>query len=306
MSAHANGRVCVVGEHTDWAGGPDAACLVAPLAVGVDASVRRADWGLAIHSAFGVTRLGPDLRCVPDDPNRYAAAVARVLLADGHEIPPGRLVIRGELPAGRGFSSSAAVGVATAQALARHGRFELDWQQAADVAYRAEHVDLGVNCGEMDPLACAAPGPLFIDWVTGEKRAVTGSAPMLAAAFPSPVAAEPILAALGADVPREAIDGWGKAAREAVVALEIGDLERLGACLDRAQDLYEALPHPELAAPALAADCRAVREAGALGAKFSGAGGDRSLVAVFGDDAGLEAGRRCLEGLGLAVYEVAR
>ncbi|MCP4805457.1 MAG: hypothetical protein GY913_13910 [Proteobacteria bacterium] len=305
MSGFAHGRVCVVGEHGDWAGGPDAACLVAPLSAGVLATVRRADWGLVIHSAFGVTRLGDDLRCLTGDPNRYVVAVARTLLADGHPLPPGRVVVRSDLPAGRGFSSSAAVSVATARALARHGRFELSWEAAADVAYRAERDDLGVNCGAMDPLACAAPGPLFIDWTTGERRAVQGSAPMLVAAFPELVSAAPILAALGDDVPRDAIAAWGRGARRATEALEAGDLVALGRELDQAQEIYEALPHPALAAPGLSAACQTVREAGALGAKFSGAGGDRSLVAVFADEADRVAGRAALEGLGLLALDVA-
>ena len=293
----------MVGEHCDWASGPDAACLVVPLRVGVEVTVRRADWGLVVHSDYGITRMGSDVRCVADDPNRYVAAVARELVRRGHVLPPARVVVRSTLPAGRGFSSSAAVCVATARGLSAHASVEVP---VADVAYRAEHDDLGVACGEMDPMASAAGAPLFIDWgpPRTERAVVPGSAtPLLVAAFPDEVLAGPILDALADARPNAAFQSWGAGARRAADALERGDLVALGSEMNAAQAVYEGLDIPALRAPKLVETCAALRARGALGAKFSGAGGDRSLVALFADEASAAAGQAVLESRGLLVLD---
>lgn len=303
MIHFAPGRACLLGEHCDWAGGSDAACVVVPLSAGVEVTVRRADWGVAVHSAYGVTRLGPEGRCVAADPNRYVAAVVRELRRRGVKVPGARVVVRATLPAGRGFSSSAAVCVATARALAAHAGVEVD---IADVAYRAEHDDLGVNCGEMDPLACAAARPLFIDWGpprTEHPLRVGVMTPLLVAAFPQEVPAAPILAALAEARPEEAFASWGRGATRAAEALEAGDLAALGQEMNQAQAVYEGLDIAALRAPALESWCGRLRELGALGAKFSGAGGDRSLVALFGDPKQLEAATTRLEEAGLLVLD---
>ena len=262
MIHHAPGRACLIGEHCDWAGGPAAACVVVPLRAGVEVTVRRADWGLVVHSAYGVTRMGAEGRCVADDPNRYVAAVARELLRRGHKLPPARVVVRSDLPAGRGFSSSAAVCVAAARALAAHAGVPVD---AADVAYRAERDDLGVNCGEMDPLACAAGVPLFVSWgPPRSQRALRPGArvPLLVAAFPDEVPAGPLLSALDEARPVAAFEAWGRGAERAAAALEAGDLVALGAELDAAQEVYEGLGVPALEAPKLGERCRQLRALG--------------------------------------------
>jgi galactokinase len=297
----APGRVCLLGEHGDWAGGPEAACLVAPLSAGIEANARALDWGLVIHSDYGVSRLDGAGRCLADDPNRYVAAVARELVRRGHALRPARIVLRASLPAGRGFSSSAAVCVASARALAGLSRLELTDGELADIAYAAEAGDLGVNCGRMDPLACAVGQPLHIDWGTGGSRRLTRDLHLVAAAFPGEVRAEPILAELRRQVPRAAIQAWGRAATEGAAALESNDLGSLGKLMQQAQAVYEGLPHPALRAPGLKRACAEAVAAGALGAKFTGAGGDRSLVALYGSEDERLSGERVLAGLGLTV-----
>ena len=55
--------------------------------------------------------------------------------------------------------------------------------------------------------------------------------------------------------------------------------------MNAAQDAYEAhlLSLPALAAPQLVRACSDLRRWGAHGAKFSGAGGDGSVIALFDD-----------------------
>jgi len=295
MIARAPGRVCLLGEHCDWAG--RGSCLVAPLEAAVEVQVRTLDWGLVVHSELGVSRLDVDARCIEDDPNRYVAAVARELMRRGIQVRGARTVVRSSLPMGRGFSSSAAVCVASAVALAAHAEVELDPDTAAEVALAAERDDLGIGCGPMDPLACAHGRVLHIRWPSGEKRLLDGEPLLLAAAFPEATRSEHILAALAENLNRsdvrKAIDGWGQLAEEGAEC--ISDPVALGSLLTRAQELYDAIDLPALAAPGLKRAQAAIGDL-CTGSKFTGAGGDRSLVAVFQhQDAQVEAGRRLHE-----------
>ena len=83
---------------------------------------------------------------------------------------------------------------------------------------------------------------------------------------------------------RDALDASGARAVDGRRALVEGDLRALGAAMNACQDIYEEdlLPVvPELHAPRLIKAVRALRAAGALGAKFSGAGGDGSVIGLF-------------------------
>ena len=61
----------------------------------------------------------------------------------------------------------------------------------------------------------------------------------------------------------------------------------LGEAMNQCQRTYDealAARVPELRAPKLKSTCAALLDAGALGAKFSGAGGDGSVLALFPDE----------------------
>ena len=121
--------------------------------------------------------------------------------------------------------------------------------------------------------------------------------PLLVAAFPTPRDTPAILAALqdafaeGVDSTsaaaagaQEALSTWASGAEAGARAVETGDLLALGEAMNAAQEVYDRAlaPHiPALAAPALRRTARWLRIQGALGAKFSGAGGDGSLVALL-------------------------
>lgn len=292
----AHGRVCLLGEHCDWAG--TGASLALPLQAEIRVRVSPGDWGLQVRSALGVSRVSADRRVMADDPNRYVVAVAQELWSQGLRWGPSRIVVDSEIPVGRGFSSSAAVCVATARALAALTQRQVD---ALQVAYAAEHDRLGVACGLLDPIACAAPGPVLIQWPSAETQQIPGSPWVLAAALPDPVAAGPLLATLSANRTRPdvqaALQGWGRLAQDAVADLAAQDWRALGDKLNHAQALHDAIA--ELHAPKLARLRAELPHA--LGSKFTGAGGDRSLVAVFAGAQERAAGRAWLEGQGLQV-----
>ena len=91
--------------------------------------------------------------------------------------------------------------------------------------------------------------------------------------------------------------------------MEQGDLERLGESMNAAQEAYEELlePHlPALQAPQLRKAVRTLRSHHALGAKFSGAGGDGSVLGLFRtlDDASAAEAQLSQQGVATRVMEL--
>lgn len=323
------GRVALLGEHCDWAGG---ASLAAPLPLSVTVTAERATEGLSLVTSLdGVALSGrwPAGGSLVDGALRFAPAAALLLARRGIGPVPVALVASSTLPPGRGFSSSAAFNVAVLDALARVCGHELSPEQLAELAYEVEHDLLGVGCGRLDPLATSLGRPevggaaVLLRWEGGlpvEIQAVVPGAcfHLVVGAFSAPRDAPGILATLNRfclgdarDTPvgaavRRAITGFGEAAVVGAQALAAGDAVALGATMNEAQRLYEqelAANLPALGAPGLVAACATLRARGALGAKFSGAGGDGSVVGLFRDAGAATAGRSSLEALGLAAWE---
>ena len=287
----------------------------------VSVTFTRGPAGLIVESpAHGWSRAYPsaeeaDLRDAAD-PLRYVPAVARVLNDDGHTVGSGHILIDGDLPMGRGFSSSAALSVATVRALAP----ELSNLDTAHVAYRAEHDLMGVACGPMDQMACAIGRPILIDWNRpDEPEIITPGQPvhLVVGAFAQPRDTLLILATLNAhhaghgdpdDVAavRAAISAWARLAPLAAQALTNGDARRLATTMNQAQHTYEQLLGARLealAAPRLALAVRALRHHGAYGAKFSGAGGEGSVVGVAPDEDAACGLSKVLRNMGLSAWE---
>jgi len=157
MSAHvfwAPGRVNLIGEFTDLAGGP---VLPAALDLGVRIEAAAADAiDLCSHELGGRARLAADGSPLGGESEgwaRYIAAVASELALLGR---PG-VGLEGEifstLPIGAGLSSSAALEVAIGLALCAVADFPLEPLELAKAARRAEHRAVGVPCGILDQAA---------------------------------------------------------------------------------------------------------------------------------------------------------
>jgi len=171
-AASAPGRVNLIGEHLDYNGGP-----VLPAAIN-----RRTAVAVGPASAWHFVS-GIDERVhhrTIDEPMRqewtdYLVGVIRELRALGMPLTGGRVAVATSLPIGAGLSSSAALTVAAARALSALAGRQLTAEQLEDVAYRAEHDQVGVRCGHMDQTiaAFARPGTaLFFDTRTGRRRHV--------------------------------------------------------------------------------------------------------------------------------------
>ena len=312
------GRIALLGEHCDWAGGSS---LVAPLpGLHIDARFTPDGSDVLQVESFGVLPARAEFPVAPvalgAGPLRFVEAVLAELSARGMAVSGGALSLESSLPAGRGFSSSAAVCVACARALVP----SLDPSEAADVAYRAERHRVGVPCGLLDQLAVAWGKPLLVHWHDRPDVTVleVPLPPLVAGVFPRPRDTAGILGALAAhhagrgeraavDTVRGAIAAWGDAAPRGAHALRGGDRVALGRLMDEAQAHYEraAARVEALAAPGLVAVCAALRAAGALGAKFSGAGGDGSVLGLAEDPSHAEQLAALLGGFGLQVWVLA-
>lgn len=166
--ASAPGRVNLIGEHLDYNGGP-----VMPVALERRTAVVAApadDWEM-VSSIDG--------RMLTRDPaapmgagwTDYVAGVVRELRALDAAPAGARLAVSSTVPVGAGLSSSAALTVAAAAALSAIAGRRLPPAQLVEVAYRAEHDQVGVRVGRMDQTiaAYAEPGTaLFFDTPTGD------------------------------------------------------------------------------------------------------------------------------------------
>jgi len=168
----APGRVNLIGEHTDYSDG-----FVLPLAIdrGVLAVAARRDDGLL--RLWSSQHPGEDLQIEVSAVGpgtvagwaAYPGGVVWALRQAGAEIGGVDLLVDGDVPAGAGLSSSAALECATAVALAdlyRDAGAPSDPKLLARLARRAENEVAGMPCGVMDQMVSMlgrAGHALFLD-----------------------------------------------------------------------------------------------------------------------------------------------
>ena len=150
-AASAPGRVNLIGEHTDYNGGP-----VLPIAIAqrTTAAVGPAEAGV-LEAVSTRHRKVIRIRWQEELPKGWAAYVADVMreLWALEALPAGggaRVAVASDVPVGAGLSSSAALTVSAAKALSMLAGAKLTGRQLAGVAFRAEHDHVGVRCGVMD------------------------------------------------------------------------------------------------------------------------------------------------------------
>ena len=151
----APGRVNLIGDHTDYNDG-----FVLPLAIDRGCTVAAAPASTVRVRSLdlaGTVDLPPDGSADPAtvEPGwgRYVAAVVRELAVRGR--PPAGMdaVVSSDLPIGSGLSSSAALEVACALALADAADWQIEPAELAEACRDAEEAAVGVPCGIMDQLA---------------------------------------------------------------------------------------------------------------------------------------------------------
>ena len=153
----APGRVNLIGEHTDYAGG-----FVMPAAIdfGTLAAISpRTDGRVVIWSENFNEQVSHQLDGFPKNGgghwSGYALGVVKVLREAGFKVPAFNLTIQGDVPLGAGLSSSASIEVATALAALSLAGANPEREEIAKLCQRAENVYVGSSCGIMDQfIAC--------------------------------------------------------------------------------------------------------------------------------------------------------
>ena len=172
VATSAPGRVNLIGEHTDYNGGP-----VLPVALerrtAVASSVAQR-WAFVSGTENEVHEIDIDapMRRAWTD---YVVGVVRELRRLKAAPPGAELALATRLPIGAGLSSSAALTVAVAKALSLLAGKRLSVPALVEVAFRAEYHQVGVRCGRMDQTIAAHARPglaLFFDTGSGTLRPV--------------------------------------------------------------------------------------------------------------------------------------
>ena len=308
----APGRVSLIGGQVDYHEG-----WIVSLAIDREVRVRATGRGdgrvIARSSEFdGDVDIAADGRDEPSatrpEWGRPVAGVTRVLAELGRAPVGVELSISSTVPVGAGLSSSAAFEVACALALSDAAGFALENTELARAAQRAEHVATGVPCGIQDQMTSVcgrAEHAVFLDCRTlevehllmppelsvlvvhsGVPRRLEGSPYAQRRAESQRVAAD-----LGLRVLRDAtLDQVRELPRGRHVVTEMQRVREFARAL-RARDL-EALGRLMLASHASSRDDMEVSipeldilvaclvEAGAYGARLTGAGFGGCVVAI--------------------------
>jgi galactokinase len=172
-SAYAPGRVELLGNHTDYNEG---VVLGAAINRGLTISGSRRDDAVISVSSGTMGRV--EISCSelrPQTKERWANYVLGV----AHELPFSvggfSAEIAGDLPAGAGLSSSAALEVSTALFLLKLHQRDLPLLEVAKICQRAEHLFAGVQSGLLDQVTSLfgrADHAVFFDCRTEEVRTI--------------------------------------------------------------------------------------------------------------------------------------
>lgn len=156
-SAHAPGRVELLGNHTDYNAGRVLSAAIS-FGIGVQGALRP-DGEILLRSDFTPQPVrvpaGENLRPLTgdDDWANYALGVVRELRAAGFAVGGFEASFASDLPAGAGLSSSAAMEVGTAVLLLKLLGRELPPLELAKLCRRAENDFVGVPCGLLDQVS---------------------------------------------------------------------------------------------------------------------------------------------------------
>jgi len=281
------GRLCLFGEHSDWAGAYRAedprltpgSCLVTGTDQGLHARIEPLADVFEVSSTLpdgarhGPTRVPFRVEELVAAARRrgffsYAVGVAAEI-ATRFDVAGLRIdIVRTDLPIGKGLSSSAAVCVLAARAFNRVYQLGLTLDQEMELAYAGERL-AGSACGRMDQICAYGRRTLLLTF-GGSRPAIEPLAPggtfwLLIVDLGAAKDTRRILADLNACYPatpgplaarvRHAL-GPANAALVASArhAIEQGDARRLGALMVEAQARFDreiAPACPELVAPLL-------------------------------------------------------
>jgi len=294
VTASAPGKVYLFGEHAVVYGEPAVPCAIdrrARVSVAareddrlrVDAKDLSLD-GFTVEYS-GDTDADPDVdvsESLLEAATGYVdAAVEQV--RDAADAPDAGfdITIESEIPLGAGLGSSAAVTAAAIDAGARELGVELSTEEVADRAYRAEFAAQDGNASRADTFCCATGGAVRVEG--DDCRSVEAPELPFVVGFDGGAGDTGALVA-GVNELREEYDfaadtvaAIGDIVRNGQEPLADGDLDELGRLMNFNHGLLSALG---VSSRSLDSMVWAARDAGAVGAKLTGAGGGGCIVAL--------------------------
>jgi len=245
--------------------------------------------------AAGIS-LGAFARATPSDVNGIRIAERRARAEDGSDLSaaleatcralgagPRQVEVEVTLPLGSGLGGSAAIGVAVARALlATLGEAETPLRVLAG-ANAWEQVFHG-NPSGIDAAAAYAGGCIFFSKATGPEPLFVAVPLRVAICLAGPPASTKQMVELVKHLGERRPDLLGKSlagieslVKNARLCIEAGHVSDLGQLMNYNQMLLSGL---FLSTPEIERACAIAREAGALGAKLTGAGGGGAVIAL--------------------------
>jgi len=267
-----NGKTVLLGEHAVVYGMP---AIAAGISLGATARAEPSDVN-SLRIAGRVARSG--------DGSDLVAALEQTCEALG--TGPQRVEVDVNVPLGSGLGGSAAIGVAISRAiLAARGEAETA-ERVLSGANAWEQVFHG-NPSGVDAAAAYAGGCIWFTKATGIDPLYVAVPLRLAICLAGPPASTKEMVEnmkrLGErrpDLLGKSLAGIESLVKNARLCIEAGDLSGLGQLMNYNQMLLSGL---FLSTPDIERACAVAREAGALGAKLTGAGGGGAVIALCAD-----------------------
>jgi mevalonate kinase len=300
--ATGHGKVILFGEHSVVHGRPALALAVEGGAEVVAASATGSTtlhiepWNVEVDT-------GPADN-VGREPLQRALRIARDFYDDEVELAL-RATMR--LPSGAGMGSSAALGVAVLRAMDEARGLTRADEDIYERSLAWERVFHGNPSGVDNAMATHGGMAIFVKGQPLKRIVPRRRVRLLAAYSGSSSSTKDMVASVARQLEREPerigklFDAIAAIVSNGKLALELGELKDLGQLMTLNHKLLSALM---LSTSELETMIAAANEAGALGAKVTGAGGGGCMIALIDTDAQRASVRSALEALGKTVYDV--
>jgi mevalonate kinase len=287
ISASAPGKIILFGEHAVVYGRPAIAVPVSQVQAKAIVVPNPAGPGGDIQVVAPQIEVSGPLESFSPD-NAIARAIHLTLGSVGISTPPAfKVKISSTIPIAAGMGSGAAVTVALIRAVSGFLGRPLPDEVVSDITFEVEKIYHGTPSG-IDNAVVTYGRPVY--FIKGEpietfnvKKPFTILIGDTGVSSPTAVTVGQVRESWESqpDVFDRLFDACGDIAAQARQKIETGDVAALGPLMDENQFLLEDMG---ISSPELEKLIDAAREAGALGAKLSGAGGGGNMIALVAAD----------------------